>query len=260
MKSLLNNATANNINKMTVGIIGYGPFGKTIASVIAPHRYVKIFSRRQLPSSVLCPNSTFSDLGSVARCDVVVLSNELSQFENDCRAISKFVKPDTIVMDVCSVKVRPCEVMKNVLGGRCRLLATHPLFGPQSIDGTNAAGMTIVWHEIEGTGFDDLRKLFEKEISLIIKEVDPDIHDREMAWVHGLSFFIGRGLLNIELPMSDLTTNYYSQLVKLHDIEKEHSLELFRTIQLANPYTSVVRKKFLHALENLENDLENTTT
>lgn len=241
---------------MTFGIIGYGPFGHTFAAVIARHAQVRVFSRRQLEPADLPRNVHQATMPEVARCDVVILANELKQIAQDCQAIADYVRPDTIVMDVCSVKLRPAEILLAELSGHCQLVATHPLFGPQSIDGTDARGKVLVWHKLEGDQTFWLEEFFSSKLGLDIRKITPDDHDREMAWVHALSFFIGRGLLNVDPPRSEFATNYYQQLRKLHDIEQGHSLELFRTIQLANPYAKSIRERFLHALEAIEDDLE----
>lgn len=180
----------------------------------------------------------------------------MNHLEHDCKMVSGLVDKKTIVMDVCSVKTRPSEILQNNLGGKCQILATHPLFGPQSVEGADAAGKVIVWHELTKYDFSKLKTFFSQALHLRIQKLSPDDHDREMAWIHALSIFIGRGLLNIYLPSSELAANYYQQLRELHDIEAGHSLELFQTIQLASPYAKDVRDQFLHALESIESDLE----
>jgi prephenate dehydrogenase len=239
------------------GIIGYGSFGKVLATIIAPHAPVTVSSRRQLTRADLPENTTIGSLEDIASCDVIVLANELARLEEDCLNLAGLISPSAIVMDVCSVKVIPGQIMRNVLGGRCMLLATHPLFGPQSLHGRdNAHGKRIVWHELEGDGFGSLEAFFIDTIGLEVIKMSPEEHDKEMAWVHALTFFIGRGLLDLKMPHLQLSTNYYQQLIKLHDIEKEHSYELFRTIQLGNPYAKEVRDHLVTAFENINRNLD----
>jgi prephenate dehydrogenase len=241
---------------MTFGIVGYGPFGKTFAAVLAQHAKVRVYSRRRLTASDLPFGITQSSLSDLAQSDVIILANELQQLAHDCRALAPHINSSTIIMDVCSVKLMPTQILIDELENKCQLLATHPLFGPQSVDGTSVAGKQVVWHEISEYDFSELKSFFTDKLGLTVRVMSPDDHDREMAWVHALTFFIGRGLLNINPPQSELATNYYQQLRKLHDIESGHSLELFRTIQLANPYAQKIRQHFLQALEDIEADLE----
>ena len=86
-----------------------------------------------------------------------------------------------------------------------------------------------------------------------------DEHDREMAWVHALTFFVGRGLLELDPPASPLSTHYYNELLDVVNVERTHSMELFYTIQRGNPYAEDMRKKLMASLANLESKINNET-
>ena len=96
---------------------------------------------------------------------------------------------------------------------------------------------------------------FLASLGLTVVHMTCDEHDREMAWVHALTFFVGRGLLNIDPPTSLLTTHYYSELLDVVNVERTHSIELFNTIQRGNPYAEEMRKQFIASLTQLENDI-----
>ena len=48
------------------------------------------------------------------------------------RPIAPLLSPDALVIDVCSVKEYPVRLMKELLPERVSILATHPMFGPDS--------------------------------------------------------------------------------------------------------------------------------
>lgn len=241
---------------LSFGIVGYGAFGELMAQLLSKHSKVVVYSRRDIPPYDLPKNITIGTLEAAASCDIVVLCNELSAFEKDCAKIATFVSPSTIVMDVCSVKILPAQTMKDTLGGKCRLLATHPLFGPQSVIKGDGRGQKIVWHEVEGGPFTELEQFIVSKLGLEILKMSPEEHDKQMAWVHCLTFFVGRGLVELNPPESSLTTNYYDRLKAVINYEKQHSYELFRTVQLGNIYSGQIRKEFIQRLQEIDELLQ----
>ncbi len=237
------------------GIVGYGVFGELLTELLAPHAKVVISSRREIPAYDLPANVMVGSLAEAAKCDVLILCNELAALEADCKKLATLVKPATVVMDVCSVKLLPAQIMRDNLSDKCRILATHPLFGPQSVPKGDGHGKKIVWHEVSGGPFPNLEDFFGKTLGLKIIKMLPEEHDKQMAWVHSLTFFIGRGLLELNPPESELSTNYYERLLSAVDVEKHHSYELFRSIQLGNIYSGQVRKDLLRILQSLDEQL-----
>lgn len=242
--------------KLTFGIIGYGSFGELMARLLAQHAQVVAYSRRDIPSYDLPINVTMGTIEDVAACDVILLCNELHALEENCKQLVPLVKPSTIVMDVCSVKLLPAQILKNILGKHCKVLATHPLFGPQSVPSGTGHGKKIVWHEVSGGPFSELEDFISKNLGLRIIKMSPEEHDKQMAWIHCLTFFVGRGLMELNPPECELTTNYYEKLMDVVEIEKHHSYELFRTIQVGNVYSGQIRKEFLQRLTELDEKLQ----
>ena len=239
---------------MTIGIVGYGAFGKFIAKILTQYGGVLVYDKRpdlgELPSGV-----SKSGIEHVARCDIVIIASGLSDLEELCVQLAPHVSTETIVMDVCSVKVLPVEIMKKTLGGKCQLLATHPLFGPQTVDGNNVQNQKIVVYPIEIKNLKEIHSVLSGALMLQVIEMSPEEHDKQMAWVHALTFFVGRGLLNMDLPKSPLTTGYYQKLLDLVELERSHSIELYKTIEQGNPFAADVRLKFIESLKNLEEDI-----
>lgn len=232
---------------MRVGIVGFGSFGKLMAELLEPHTDVLVYSRR----------GSTATIEEVAGCDLVLLSTELDRLRDVCEQLKPHVSPETIVSDVCSVKVKPAATLEDVLGEKCQLLASHPMFGPQSVkDNGGTKGLTWVWHELTEGDFEEVRELLTKKLQLDILPMTPDEHDKQMAWVHGLTFFVGRGLLELDIPPLTLDTGYYRRLVDLYELEKKHSKALFYTVERGNPYAKEIREKFIKSLGKLESDIE----
>lgn len=239
-----------------IGIIGAGTFGNLLGSILSNHAEVVIHdphvSQSDVPKNVI-----LSTLQTVAQSDLIIIAVNLESFESVCMQLKEHVQPESIVIDVCSVKVRPAKIMQEQLGDRCRLLATHPLFGPESYKQNNGTtGLDIVWHKLSEGSFGGVEALFAQKLGLNIIDMTPEEHDKEMAWVHGLTFFVGRGLVESQLPKLRLATGYFDHLMQLRNLELKHSKELFYTIEKGNPYAKEVRTMFTRTLEKLENDIQ----
>ena len=95
-----------------------------------------------------------------------------------------------------------------------------------------------------------------EQLRLKVTEISPEEHDREMAYVQALTFFLGRALGGMELPDTQLKTATYQHLLDLRRIVANDTSELFETIQRFNPYAGEVRERFTRGLDGLEQELE----
>ena len=76
-----------------------------------------------------------------------------------------------------------------------------------------------------------------------------------MAKVQGLTHFIGRAIVQMDIKSHLTNTKSYEQLLELKDLLAEDSWELFQTIQNTNPEAVKTRKQFTKAIADLENQL-----
>ncbi|WP_245267986.1 prephenate dehydrogenase/arogenate dehydrogenase family protein [Rhizobium sp. 42MFCr.1] len=89
---------------------------------------------------------------SAAACPIVVLSVPVSQLRILATRLAPLLQPGTLVLDVGSVKVEPAKIMEEVFPDDVDVVATHPLFGPQSArDGLR--GLRIALCPIRGRRF-----------------------------------------------------------------------------------------------------------
>lgn len=228
-----------------------------IARLIAPHVTVLVYDQ-QHQSATISANVRTVDFEEVARCPAIIIATDLKGIAPICDRLAPLVSPQTIVMDVCSVKVMPAHILVEKLGKACRLLATHPLFGPNSVadNGDSCKGLVMVWHELAGGSFPELETLFAEQLGVAIQRMTPEEHDRQMAWVHALTFFVGRGLVMMDIPEPELVTNYYQKLRDLFAVEQTHSRALFDTIEAGNPYAADIRHQFIAILQQLDGEIQ----
>ena len=111
----------------TVGIIGYGNFGKFLHELgqrLFPGLEFRIHSRRAEVDS-----ETF--LKTTAQSDVVILCDGIAEYEERMLAVLEHALPETILIDVATVKKHTSELCQKHCDGR-RYISVHPMFGPVS--------------------------------------------------------------------------------------------------------------------------------
>jgi prephenate dehydrogenase len=186
---------------------------------------------------------TVGTLEAVAACDVVMLAVPVQAMAATVAAIAPFVRPDALVIDVASVKMLPARWMLEALPESVDIVATHPLFGPQSArDGL--AGQPLVVCPVRGEAHHKVAE-FGRSLGLAVSITSAEEHDREMAYVQALTHLIGRTLVNIRIPDEELKTNSYQHLLELCGLIRDDTEELFFAIQNLNPYAEEITRQFI---------------
>lgn len=223
-----------------LAIIGFGAFGRLIARHLRDH----------LPICVCDPVARTNDLPQVdlvaaARCPIVVLAVPLSGMEAVLHAIAPHLAPGALVIDVASVKIRPAQLMREILPDHAQIVASHPLFGPESArDGL--AGHRIAWCPLRRNGHRRAAALL-RHLGPRVLPTTPDGHDREMAVVQGLTHLIARSLSELGEMPDRLTTASFQRLTEAAAMVRDDSPELLRTILAENPHAAEIRHRFLAA-------------
>lgn len=226
--------------KIKIGIIGKGQFTNFIVPHLEKYFEVYVFGREEKKEEVL------------RALDYLVFSVPLSSLEEVCKEVQEKVSEHTVIVDVTSVKVEALKILKQYFLNN-QILGTHPIFGPQS--GKNGiGGLPIVLCNVSlrEEKYLEVKNFLENILKLRVLEKTAGQHDREMAYVQGLSHFIGRALAIMEVQDFDTATQSYRQLVNLENLVGNDSWELYKTIQNGNNLTKEVRQEFLKTLEKLE--------
>jgi prephenate dehydrogenase len=188
---------------------------------------------------------------------VVVLAAPVMYLEEIVDAVAPHVRPGALVVDVGSVKAGPAEVMKRGLPEHAGIVATHPLFGPQSSrDGI--AGLKIAVCPIRGRHSLRVAAFFRSRLRLHVIMTTPEDHDREAATVQGLTHLIARVLMQMEPLPRRMTTRSFELLLEAVSMVRDDAPEVFEAIARANPYASSVRKRFLEIASVLNAELADT--
>ena len=234
---------------MTVSIYGMGRFGRFWASELSrvlPGIGGYNRTPRELPESVRPV-----DFEELCGSDVIILSTAISSMEEVLKKIAPHMKKNALVMDCCSVKVWPVEMMEKHLPPEAAILGTHPMFGPDS--GKNGIeGLPIVLSPVR---IDREREECWKEIfaslKLDIHVMTPDEHDREAAFTQGITHFIGRILGDMKLEDSPIATSGYRSIQKIVEQTCNDDWQLFLDLQNYNPHTEEMRSKLDRVLAKM---------
>ncbi len=225
------------------GIIGFGRFGQLAARHLRGHFEVVVADAGDIAAAATALDVRVGTIADAAACDVVMLAVPVQAMAGVIAQVAGAVRPGALVLDVASVKLLPARWMADALPESVDIVATHPLFGPQSAR-NGLAGQPLVICPVRGERHHKVAQ-FGRELGLKVSIVTAEEHDREMAYVQALTHLIGRSLDNIRIPDEDLKTSSYQHLLELCALIRDDSKELFFAIQSLNPFAREITRQFI---------------
>lgn len=239
----------------SLGIVGYGAFGRLMARHLEPYFELCAYDprlREDRDSAVAAVG-----LEQAARCAIVVLATPVAQFEVVTRAIARHLRPGALVLDVGSVKTIPVEIMRRILPAHVDIVGTHPLFGPQSArDGIR--GLKIAVCPVRGGRATRTAAFLRRRLGLEVILTTAEAHDREAATVQGLTHLIAKVLVQMEPLPHRMTTRSFDLLMQAVGMVRDDAPEVFQAIEQSNPHAAAVRRRFFALAATLDVALEST--
>lgn len=236
-----------------LGLIGYGAFGRLTARHLSAWFDILAHDPATTEGDGM---AALVSLEAAAACPTVVMAVPVEALEVTLTAIRPHLRPDALVIDVGSVKVKPAQLMAEGLPEGVQVVGTHPLFGPQSAR-NGVAGLRIAVCEVRGTK--DARRVAafcRRALKLRVFQVSPEDHDREAATVQGLTHLIARVLLAMEPLPTRMTTASFERLMQAVDMVRHDSPAVFRAIERDNPFAAEVRERFFALAEAARGELD----
>ena len=239
-----------------IGIIGMGRFGRLTARYLAPDFEVLIHSRSAAKGNIKQIGARPADWKAVCGCDIVIPCVPIRALQETLQKIAPQLTPQTLVVDVCSVKVLPAQWMKELLPHEVALLATHPLFGPDSA-AQSLTGCKIVLCPVRvpEPQYKKIKAYLARK-GLIIIEATPEEHDRQIAVSLSLTHFIGRALSVFGARKLEVDTEGYKRLLNILGVVEHDTWQLFEDMHRYNPFAKQQRQAFMAALTQIEQRLE----
>ncbi|GGE53774.1 prephenate dehydrogenase [Agaricicola taiwanensis] len=239
----------------SVGIIGFGAFGRLMARHLAPHVPVLAHDPAPVFSDTAIPGVIRASLEEAAGCPVVVLACPVDRLAEAVAAIAPHLVPGALVLDVASVKLMPAEIMHAGLPLHVDVIATHPLFGPESAR-EGIRGLRIALCPLRGGRRLGLVRAFLSDVlGLDVIPTSADEHDRQMAAVQGLTHMIARLLMRLEPLPSRMTTRSFDLMMQAVGMVRHDAPEVFDAIERMNPHAAGVRRQFFGLSAELEREL-----
>lgn len=238
-----------------VAVYGLGRFGYFWADLLSREYDVIGVSRtpgRPVPSGV--EKAVPEDLPGAG---VVFLCVAISAFEEALEGITPYLAPGTVVIDTCSVKVHPVSVMRRVLPDSIEIIASHPMFGPDSgRDGVQDLPVVICPVRCRSETFRYWRESFSRTFGLRLIEMTPEQHDQEAAHTQGVTHFVGRVLSELGLKESAIGTVGYQKILQVVEQTCNDPYQLFLDLQRYNPYTPAMRQRLEQAFLRVRDGLD----
>jgi len=236
----------------SIGIIGFGRFGKILANILQKGFAIKAYDPKIIGEF---SRVEFTDLESILKEKVIFISVPIREFESVITEISPNLSEGTTIIDVCSVKKHPTKIMENNLAENIGIIATHPMFGPDSFISNNRLKMMMSNTRNVYDQFKFWRQFFTDQ-GIQVMEMSPDQHDRMAAQTQGVTHFLGRMLKEYGIRKTTIDTQGFRDLLDLVDQTCNDTWELYTDLQLYNPYTNDMIDKLKLATVSLDNRLK----
>lgn len=239
-------------------IIGNGRFGALLYQILSKDFKVSVFD----PSSTSTRIPLVQDLNEAIQVvDTIIYAIPIDEFEPTLKThaedIYNHITEPKVIMDVCSVKEHPLQVMQHYIKPPHKLLITHPMFGPVSYaENKGAEGLPFMMDQDNSdkeafTAW--FRYLTRKRFNVI--QMSSEEHDRLAAASQGIVHFIGRGLERSGHTSTSIDTASARKLNEIQDSVSSDTFELFSNLQKYNRFAGEERKKLLKALEDLDREV-----
>lgn len=231
----------------TIGIIGYGRFGRLLQQLLASEHRVFFYDA----DSKLQHDPAFKPLAEIIKLPTLFLATPINKMEMLLRRIGSQVEATTVI-DVCSVKVYPTQLMLKYLPNNINIIATHPMFGPDSYASNTQKNMMMHPARIDPAQFELWSDYFAAK-NINIKIMTPEQHDKECAYSQNITHVIGRTLGELNLHSNNIETKGYASLLTLIKQTCNDSWELFHDMLQFNPYSANMLNELQQALANTIN-------
>ena len=239
-----------------IGIIGFGRFGKLTARYLAEEFDVAVYHRTDKSAEINRTGARAANLEAVCRQDIVVPCVPICVLQEVLKDITPLLRPDALIVDVCSVKEYPVRLMTDILPDTVSILATHPMFGPDSaFDSLEGRKICLCKVRIENKNYQNIKAYLESK-GLVVIEATAQEHDQQIATSLSLTHFIGRTLSEYGAKQLDIDTEGYKRLLHILEVVERDTWQLFLDMHHYNPYAKEKRVAFMDVMREINARLE----
>jgi len=239
---------------VSIGLIGYGRFGRLAARHIAKRREVYVYDQRteRKPGP---PRIHFTSLAAVASQEIVILAVPVSALKETLIAVSPHLVPGALIIDVCAVKSFPARWMKQILPRNVQIVGSHPFFGPDSAPGPLRGHHIVICPvRVKTKLLNRVARVLRRE-GLNVSVMTPDAHDRLVAETILLTQYIGRMVSLSRLSRQKTVSRNYAALLSMWDAAEHDSIQLFADMVKYSAHGRRVVKAVTDASRRLAREL-----
>lgn len=238
---------------MKVAIIGAGKMGRWFTRFFLEEGDSVVVSSRS-EGKLLKLREEFgveiaSNVGAVKKADRVLICVPIENFEEVVKEIHSHVRQDQVVMDICSAKEMPVNIIHEYIKADVTL-GTHPVFGPgaKSIKDQNFILTPTVEKE---EAFAENLKGWLEERGANVFIMSPRRHDELMSMVLGLPHFLGLVVCDTLLEYGNLLETKrvagasYRMLLTLAEAVASEETGFYANLQMMLPEVKKIEGLFL---------------
>ena len=201
-------------------------------------------------------NYTYNNIEAVTQADVVIIAVPIESTSQIIKEIAPHLKEGSLLIDVTSVKEEPTALMYEFVPPGVEVLPTHPMFGSRI---RSLEGQVVVLTPLQsGEWYHRVVDFLENEQVRIIVTT-PDIHDRMMSIVQGLTHFayisIAAAIERLGVEVKDsrkFASPIYSLMLDIIARIVAQNPYLCYSIQTSNRYVAEVHQTFLETFQELK--------
>lgn len=239
-----------------IGIIGFGRFGKLTARYLAEEFDVAVYHRSDKSAAINRTGARAAPLETVCRQEIVIPCVPISVFREVLQDITPLLRPDALVVDVCSVKEYPVGLMIDILPQTVSILATHPMFGPDSAsDSLEGRKICLCQVRIAENNYQNIKAYLAAK-GLVVIEATAAEHDEQIATSLSLTHFIGRTLSEYGARELDIDTEGYKRLLHILEVVERDTWQLFFDMHRFNSHAAKKRVAFMRVMQDINSRLE----
>ncbi len=201
---------------------------------------------------------------AVKGADRVIICVSISSLEEVIKKIAPSIHKGQAIMDICSIKQYPVEVMHKYLKDAL-VLGTHPVFGPGSNGVAHKAYVLTPTNSEEEAYAEEFKKWLEKEDAHVFI-MTPEKHDELMSIILGFSHFVGLAVCEtlIEQPAfkesKTLAGTTYRMLFTLAESVAQETPDLYANVQTKVPGLAKMEDRFIENAEQWVNLMKKKDT
>jgi len=236
-----------------IGLIGFGRFGKLTIEHLSSTCKLVAYDSGGKGELITAAGADPVSLAEACGQEIVLLCTPISVMPATLEKIAPLLThPEALVVDVCSVKTLPVKWMRAKLPPAVSLLATHPMFGPDSAqDSLQGHKIVLCPERIEQDRYRKITARLEN-LGLVVIESTPEDHDRQIAVSLALTHFIGRSLSSFGAQELLIDTEGYKRLLHILEVVDNDTWQLFEDMHRFNPFAAQTRREFMNAMQAIE--------